>query len=152
VAGRAAVIGAGPMGLWLTKYLKARGYGVVVYDRNRSRARAAANVSKTDMAKTLDEAVGEAELTVLAVGAENAGPLLSGLLKRYSGKVYVDISSVKAPILKFLPETDSELTGRLNPSTLRTRSKNTQGQGRRRNTGLQKTGRSIHCEKALQPM
>jgi prephenate dehydrogenase len=103
VASRAAVIGAGPMGLWLTKYLKARGYGVAVYDRNQSRARAAANALKTDMAKTLDEAVGEAELTVLAVGAENAGPLLSGLLKRYSGKVYVDISSVKAPILKFLP-------------------------------------------------
>ena len=99
----AAVIGAGPMGLWLSKYLKTRGYSVSVYDRDRLRARAAANASKTAMAKTLDEAVGEAELTVLAVGAENAGPILSSLLKRYSGKVYVDISSVKTPVLKFLP-------------------------------------------------
>ena len=100
----AAVIGAGPMGLWLSRHLKAGGYRVAVYDRNQRRARVIAHASGTAHAKTLDEAVDKAELTVLAVGSENAGPLLNRLLKKHPGKVYVDVSSVKTPVLKFLPE------------------------------------------------
>lgn len=98
---RALVIGAGPMGLWMARNLVKRGYRVTVYDKKRNKLKKIEG-GGISAAKSLKEALSSSSLVVLAVGASNAATLLSSLMSTVSGKIILDISSVKTPVAKAL--------------------------------------------------
>ncbi|MEM4183663.1 MAG: prephenate dehydrogenase/arogenate dehydrogenase family protein [Candidatus Caldarchaeum sp.] len=97
---QAAVVGAGPMGLWMAQHLSEKGYSVKVYDINSAKTRQAAK--RFTAAKNLDDAVSYASIVVVAVGSKNAGKTIRQILTRHHGKTIVDISSVKTPVIKHL--------------------------------------------------
>lgn len=102
----AAVVGAGPMGLWTAKHLKSRGYSVAVYDRDRGRARKAAQQGKVAAARNFEDAVSKASLIIVATGSLNAGEVVKKITSAYGGKTIVDISSVKSPVVRSLKRLD----------------------------------------------
>ncbi|MEM2237601.1 MAG: prephenate dehydrogenase [Candidatus Caldarchaeum sp.] len=95
---QAAVVGAGPMGLWMAEHLASRGHAVKIYDINPAKTRRA--VQRFTPAKSLDDAVSNASTVVVAVGSKNAGKIIREIVSRHSGKTIVDISSVKTPVLR----------------------------------------------------
>ncbi|MCS7133590.1 MAG: prephenate dehydrogenase/arogenate dehydrogenase family protein [Candidatus Caldarchaeum sp.] len=101
---QAAVIGAGPMGVWVAQHLAKQGYIVKVYDRNRERLR---NLPRNlYRSESLDDSVRNASLVCLAVGTKNSAELASEIVQNYNGKVVIDISSVKTPVFEQLKTLD----------------------------------------------
>ncbi|MCS7110038.1 MAG: prephenate dehydrogenase/arogenate dehydrogenase family protein [Candidatus Caldarchaeum sp.] len=99
---RAAVIGAGPMGLWFARHLARKGYTVSVHDRNRKKLRNLPLKKTIKPSYSFEDAVNDSSVIVIAVGSENSADLIDRILKMYEGKVVVDISSVKAPVVEGL--------------------------------------------------
>lgn len=99
---RAAVIGAGPMGLWLAKHLSRKGFAVKVFDKNTKLLKSLGIGRRILPARSLTEAVGDAEIVMLAVGAKNAAALVRRIVQRFQGKTLVDVSAVKTPVAKAL--------------------------------------------------
>ncbi|MEM1946944.1 MAG: prephenate dehydrogenase/arogenate dehydrogenase family protein [Candidatus Caldarchaeum sp.] len=100
---QAAVVGVGPMGLWMAQHLAKKGYSVKVYDINSAKTRMAAK--RFTAAKSLDDAVSNASIAVVAVGSKNAGKTIRQILTRHHGKTIIDISSVKTPVIQPLRRT-----------------------------------------------
>ncbi|MEM1944051.1 MAG: prephenate dehydrogenase/arogenate dehydrogenase family protein [Candidatus Caldarchaeum sp.] len=98
----AAVVGAGPMGLWTARHLRSRRFVVRVYDKNPARTRQAAKHWGVFPARSLDDAVSDASYVVVSTGSLNAGETITKIAASHSGKTLIDISSVKTPVLRSL--------------------------------------------------
>jgi len=96
----AAVIGAGPMGLWMAEHLRRNRFRIKIYDIDTSKR----IPKKFICTRTLEEAVSETALAVVAVGSNNAGEVIKEILKLNTGTTAIDISSVKTPVIKSLRE------------------------------------------------
>ncbi|MEM0383259.1 MAG: prephenate dehydrogenase/arogenate dehydrogenase family protein [Candidatus Caldarchaeum sp.] len=98
----AAVVGAGPMGLWTARHLRGKQFTVKVYDKNPAKTRQAAKHGGLLPARSLDDAVSDASYVVVATGSLNAGETIKKIAASHSGKTVIDISSVKTPVLRSL--------------------------------------------------
>ncbi|MCX8200841.1 MAG: prephenate dehydrogenase/arogenate dehydrogenase family protein [Candidatus Caldarchaeum sp.] len=104
---RAAVIGAGPMGLWFARQLALKGYAVRIHDRNKKKLRNLPRKKSIKPSFSFEDAVNDASVIVIAAGSENSAKLINRVLKNYRGKVVVDISSVKTPVVEGLKKTEA---------------------------------------------
>ncbi|MCS7137118.1 MAG: prephenate dehydrogenase/arogenate dehydrogenase family protein [Candidatus Caldarchaeum sp.] len=98
----AAVIGAGPMGLWTANHLAGRGYSVKVYDINREKTENIPRAGRVSAAENFEEAVKHGSVIFSAVGTKNSPTVIRKIVTNHQEKIVVDISSVKTPIVKAL--------------------------------------------------
>jgi prephenate dehydrogenase len=93
---RVAVIGAGKMGRWFTRFFKDKGCSVVVSSRTRSKAEALKKEFGAEAADNYVEAVQGADWILLCVSLEGLEPVLKEIGAHVrSGQAVMDISSVK---------------------------------------------------------
>jgi prephenate dehydrogenase len=93
---RVAVIGAGKMGRWFTRFFKDEGYSVVVSSRTRSKAEALGDEFGAEVADGNVEAVEGAEWVLLCVSLDGLEPVLKEIGSHVrAGQAVMDIGSVK---------------------------------------------------------
>jgi len=93
---RVAVIGAGKMGRWFTRFFKDEGYSVVVSSRTRSKAEALGDEFGAEVADSNVEAVQEADWILLCVSLEGLEPVLKEIGSHVrAGQAVMDIGSIK---------------------------------------------------------
>lgn len=93
---RVAVIGAGKMGRWFTKFFKDEGYSVVVSSRTRSKLDALKTEFDVETAPDNVEAIRGADWILVCVSLEGLEPVLEEIGSHVvSGQVVMDISSIK---------------------------------------------------------
>jgi prephenate dehydrogenase len=93
---RVAVIGAGKMGRWFTRFFKDEGYSVVVSSRTRSKAEALRDEFDVEVADNYVEAVEDADWVLLCVSLDGLEPVLKEIGSHIrSGQIVIDIGSVK---------------------------------------------------------
>jgi prephenate dehydrogenase len=93
---RVAIIGAGKMGRWFTRFFKDEGYSIVVSSRTRSKAEALRDDFGVELADSNVEAVKGADWVLVCVSLDGLEPVLKeiGSCIR-SGQAVMDISSIK---------------------------------------------------------
>ncbi len=93
---RVAVIGAGKMGRWFTRFFKYEGCSVVVSSRTRSKAEALRNEFGVEAACSNLEAVQGADWVILCVSLDGLEPVLKEISSHIlSGQAVIDIGSIK---------------------------------------------------------
>ena len=93
---RVAVIGAGKMGRWFTRYFKDEGYSVVVSSRTRSKAEALRDEFGVEVASSNVEAVEGADWVLVCVSLDGLEAVLKEIGSHIrSGQVVMDIGSIK---------------------------------------------------------
>jgi prephenate dehydrogenase len=93
---RVAVIGAGKMGRWFTRFFKDEGYSVVVSSRTRSKAEALGDEFGVEFADNYVDAVQGADWILLCVSLDGLEPVLKEIGSHIqSGQVVMDIGSIK---------------------------------------------------------
>ena len=93
---RVAVIGAGKMGRWFTRFFKDEGYSVVVSSRTRSKAEALRDEFGAEAADSNVEAVQGADWILLCVSLDGLEPVLKEIGSHIrAGQVVMDIGSIK---------------------------------------------------------
>jgi len=93
---RVAVIGAGKMGRWFTRFFKDEGYSVVVSSRTRSKAEALRDEFGAEAADSNVEAVQGADWVLLCVSLDGLEPVLKEIGSHIrAGQVVMDIGSIK---------------------------------------------------------
>jgi prephenate dehydrogenase len=93
---RVAVIGAGKMGRWFTRFFRDEGYFVVVSSRTRSKAEALREEFGAEVADNYVEAVQGADWILLCVSLEGLEPVLKDIGSHIrAGQAVMDIGSVK---------------------------------------------------------
>jgi prephenate dehydrogenase len=93
---RIAIIGAGKMGRWFTKFFKEEGYSVVVSSRTREKLLALKDEFDVDIAEDNVEAIEGANRVLLCVPLENLEAVLEEIGPHISSKqVVMDICSIK---------------------------------------------------------
>jgi prephenate dehydrogenase len=93
---RVAVIGAGKMGRWFTRFFKGEGCSVVVSSRTRSKAEALGDEFGAEVADNYVEAVQGADWVLLCVSLEGLELVLREIGSHVrAGQAVMDISSVK---------------------------------------------------------
>jgi len=93
---RVAIIGAGKMGRWFTRFFKDEGFSVVVSSRTRSKAEALRDEFGVEVAGSNVEAVEGADWVLLCVSLEGLEAVLKEIGSRIqSGQVVMDIGSIK---------------------------------------------------------
>lgn len=97
---RIAIIGAGKMGRWFTRFFKDEGYSVVVSSRTRSKAEALRDEFGVEIADSNLEAVEDADRVLICVPLENLETVLEEIGSHIRSDQFVmDICSVKdAPV------------------------------------------------------
>ncbi|MDW8083962.1 MAG: prephenate dehydrogenase/arogenate dehydrogenase family protein [Candidatus Caldarchaeum sp.] len=98
----AAVIGAGPMGLWTANHLARRGYSVRVYDIKGEKINNIPRTGRVSAAENFEEAVKHGSVIFSAVGTKNSSTVIRKIITNHQEKIVVDISSVKTPVVKSL--------------------------------------------------
>ena len=93
---RVAVIGAGKMGRWFTKYFSDEGFSVVVSSRTKSKAEALGAEFGVEVAQNSVEALEGANWILLCVSIDSLDTVLSEIGSHIrSDQVVMDISSIK---------------------------------------------------------
>jgi prephenate dehydrogenase len=93
---RVAVIGAGKMGRWFTRFFKNEGYSIVVSSRTQCKAEALGDEFGAEVADGNVEAVEGADWVLLCVSLEGLEPVLKEIGSHVrSGQAVMDISSIK---------------------------------------------------------
>jgi len=93
---RVAIIGAGKMGRWFTRFFKDEGYSVVVSSRTRSKAEALRDEFGVEVAGSNVEAVEGADWVLVCVSLDGLEAVLKEIGSRIqSGQVVMDIGSIK---------------------------------------------------------
>lgn len=93
---RVAVIGAGKMGRWLTRFFKDEGCSVVVSSRTRSKAEALREEFGVEVADSNAEAVEGADWVMLCVSLDGLEPVLKEIGSHIrAGQFVMDIGSIK---------------------------------------------------------
>ena len=110
---KAAIIGAGRMGNWFAKYFHKKGYELKVFDKRRSVASKLAKEIGASTSRSIEEAVHDADVTLVAVPLDVTTSVVKEAL-RYAkqGSVIVEVSSLKAHVvtsLKRLRRTRAKL-------------------------------------------
>ena len=93
---RVAIIGAGKMGRWFTRFFKTEGYSVVVSSRTRSKAEALRDEFGVELADSSVDAVEGADWILLCVSLDGLEPVLKEVGSSIrAGQAVLDISSIK---------------------------------------------------------
>ena len=93
---RVAIIGAGKMGRWFTRFFKDEGYSVVVSSRTRSKAEALRDEFGVELADSNVEAVQGADWVLVCVSLDSLEVVLKEIGSHIrSGQVVMDIGSIK---------------------------------------------------------
>jgi prephenate dehydrogenase len=93
---RVAIIGAGKMGRWFTRFFKDEGYSVIVSSRTRSKAEALRDEFGVEVAGSNVEAVEGADWVLVCVSLDGLEAVLMEIGSRIqSGQVVMDIGSIK---------------------------------------------------------
>ena len=93
---KVAVIGAGKMGRWFTKYFQDQGFSVVVSSRTKSKAEALQSEFGVQVAYTNVEAIQDADWILLCVPLESFDGVLKEIGPRVQPyQVVMDIGSIK---------------------------------------------------------
>jgi len=93
---RVAIIGAGKMGRWFTRFFKDEGYSVVVSSRTRSKAEALRDEFGVELADSNLEAVEGADWVLVCVSLDGLEAVLKEIGSHIrSGQVVMDIGSIK---------------------------------------------------------
>jgi prephenate dehydrogenase len=93
---RVAVIGAGKMGRWFTRFFKDEGYSVVVSSRTRSKAEALGDEFGVEVADNYVDAVQDADWILLCVSLDGLEPVLKEIGSHIqAGQAVMDIGSIK---------------------------------------------------------
>ena len=93
---RVAIIGAGKMGRWFTRFFKDEGYSVVVSSRTRSKLEALRDEFGVEIADSNVEAVEGADWVLVCVSLDGLEAVLMEIGSRIqSGQVVMDIGSIK---------------------------------------------------------
>jgi len=93
---RVAIIGAGKMGRWFTRFFKDEGYSVVVSSRTRSKLEALRDEFGVELADSNVEAVEGADWVLVCVSLDGLEGVLMEIGSRIqSGQVVMDIGSIK---------------------------------------------------------
>jgi prephenate dehydrogenase len=93
---RVAIIGAGKMGRWFTRFFKDEGYSVVVSSRTRSKAEALRDEFGVELAESNVEAVEGADWVLVCVSLDGLEPVLMEIGSHTrSGQAVMDIGSIK---------------------------------------------------------
>lgn len=100
---RVAVIGAGKMGRWFTRFFKNEGYSVVVSSRTRSKAEALRDEFGVEVVERNVEAIQGAHWILLCVSLEGLEPVLKEIGSHIqSGQAVMDIGSIKEVAVNLL--------------------------------------------------
>lgn len=93
---RVAIIGAGKMGRWFTRFFKDEGFSVVVSSRTRSKLEALRDEFGVELADSNVEAVEGADWVLVCVSLDGLEAVLMEIGSRIqSGQVVMDIGSIK---------------------------------------------------------
>ena len=93
---RIAIIGAGKMGRWFTRFFKDEGFSVVVSSRTRSKLEALRDEFGVELADSNVEAVEGADWVLVCVSLDGLEAVLMEIGSRIqSGQVVMDIGSIK---------------------------------------------------------
>ena len=93
---RVAIIGAGKMGRWFTRFFKDEGFSVVVSSRTRSKLEALRDEFGVELADSNVEAVEGADWVLVCVSFDGLEAVLMEIGSRIqSGQVVMDIGSIK---------------------------------------------------------
>jgi len=93
---RVAIIGAGKMGRWFTRFFKDEGYSVVVSSRTRSKAEALRDEFGVELAGSNVEAVDGADWVLVCVSLDGLEAVLMEIGSHIrSGQAVMDIGSIK---------------------------------------------------------
>jgi len=93
---RVAIIGAGKMGRWFTRFFKGEGFSVVVSSRTRSKLEALRDEFGIELADSNVEAVEGADWVLVCVSLDGLEAVLLEIGSRIqSGQVVMDIGSIK---------------------------------------------------------
>jgi len=93
---RIAIIGAGKMGRWFTRFFKDEGFSVVVSSRTRSKLEALRDEFGVELADSNLEAVEGADWVLVCVSLDGLEAVLMEIGSRIqSGQVVMDIGSIK---------------------------------------------------------
>jgi prephenate dehydrogenase len=93
---RIAIIGAGKMGRWFTRFFKDEGYSVIVSSRTRSKAEALRDEFGVELADSNPEAVEGADWVLVCVSLNCLEAVLMEIGSHIrSGQVVMDIGSIK---------------------------------------------------------
>ena len=93
---RVAIIGAGKMGRWFTRFFKDEGYSVVVSSRTRSKAEALRDEFGVELADSNLQAVEGANWVLVCVSLDGLEAVLKEIGSHIrSGQVVMDIGSIK---------------------------------------------------------
>jgi len=93
---RVAIIGAGKMGRWFTRFFKDEGYSVVVSSRTRSKAEALRDEFGVELAGSNVEAVEGADWVLVCVSLDGLEAVLMEIGSHIrSGQAVMDIGSIK---------------------------------------------------------
>ncbi|UCC58145.1 MAG: prephenate dehydrogenase/arogenate dehydrogenase family protein [Candidatus Bathyarchaeum sp.] len=93
---RVAIIGAGKMGRWFTKFFKEEGYSVIVSSRTREKLLALKDEFGVEMAESNVAAIEGADRVLLCVPLENLEAVLEEISSHIRSKqVVMDICSIK---------------------------------------------------------
>ncbi|MCL7385254.1 MAG: prephenate dehydrogenase/arogenate dehydrogenase family protein [Thaumarchaeota archaeon] len=110
---KAAIIGAGRMGSWFAKYFYKKGYEVKVFDKRQSAASKLAKEIGASTNRSIEGAVHDADVTLVAVPLDVTTSVVKEVLKyAKQGSVIVEVSSLKAHVvtsLKRLRRTRAEI-------------------------------------------
>jgi prephenate dehydrogenase len=93
---RIAIIGAGKMGRWFTRFFKDEGYSVIVSSRTRSKAEALRDEFGVELADSNPEAVEGTDWVLVCVSLDGLEAVLMEIGSHIrSGQVVMDIGSIK---------------------------------------------------------
>ena len=93
---RVAIIGAGKMGRWFTRFFKDEGYSVIVSSRTRSKLEALRDEFGVELAGSNVEAVEDADWVLVCVSLDGLEAVLKEIGSHIqSGQVVMDIGSIK---------------------------------------------------------
>jgi len=93
---RIAIIGAGKMGRWFTRFFKDEGYSVIVSNRTRSKAEALRDEFGVELADSNPEAVEGADWVLVCVSLDGLEAVLMEIGSHIrSGQVVMEIGSIK---------------------------------------------------------
>ena len=93
---RIAIIGAGKMGRWFTRFFKNEGYSVIVSNRTRSKAEALRDEFGVELADSNPEAVEGADWVLVCVSLDGLEAVLMEIGSHIrSGQVVMEIGSIK---------------------------------------------------------